>query len=83
MLAAHCSTWLTFEDNLQLVPQNVKDAVTGTRLWYDMPLQPTPAGVVVEVITRLHGRVHVLQEPSSFRASQRRGEKDRMTKIHG
>lgn len=57
---------LTFEDNLQLVPQNVKDAVTGARLRYDMSLQPTPAGVLVEIITRLHGLIHVLQEASGF-----------------
>ena len=57
---------LTFEDNLQLVPQNVKDAVTGARLRYDMSLQPTPAGVLVEIITRLHRLIHVLQKASGF-----------------
>lgn len=56
---------LTFEDNLQLVPQNVEDAVTGARLRDDMSLQPAPAGVLVEIITRLHRFIHVLQEPSS------------------
>ena len=60
------STRLTFEDNLQLVPQNVKDAVAGARLRDDVSLQPTPAGVLVEIITRLHGLIHVLQEPSGF-----------------
>lgn len=63
---------LTFEDNFQLVPQNVKNAVTGTRLWYDMPLQPTPTGILVEIITRLHRLIHVLQEPGSFKASRKK-----------
>lgn len=66
---------LTFEDNLQFVPQNVKDAVTGTGLWDDMALQPAPTGVLVEVFTGLCGLVHVLEEPSSFKVSERQKEK--------
>lgn len=58
---------LTFQDNLQLVSQNVKDTVTGAGLRDDMPLQPTPAGVLVKVITRLHRVIHILQEPGGFR----------------
>lgn len=71
---------LTFEDNLQLVPQNVKDTVTGARLRDDMSLQPTPAGVLVEILTRLHRFIHVLQEPGGFKVSQRQeGKRDRGT----
>lgn len=71
-LSTKDKTQLTFEDNLQLVPQNVKDAVAGTGLWDDMALQPTPAGVLVEIVTRLHRLIHVLQEPGSFKTSQRK-----------
>lgn len=68
---------LTFQDNLQLVPQNVEDAVTGAGLRDDVAFQPSPARVLVEIITRLHRRIHVLQEPSGFETqrggSQRSG----------
>lgn len=57
---------LTFEHNLQLVPEDVKDAVTRAGLGDDVALQPTPAGVLVEVIAGLHRRIHVLQEPRRF-----------------
>lgn len=74
---------LTFEDNLQLVPQNVKDAVAGTRLRYDMPFQPTPTGILVEIITRLHRVIDVLQEPSSCTERKARVvERDRSKDSH-
>lgn len=59
---------MTFEDNLQLVPQNVEDAVTGAGLRDDVPFQPPPTRVLVEVVTWLHRCVHVLQEPSGWEA---------------
>lgn len=59
-------TLLTFEDNLQLVPQNVKDAVAGARLRDNVSLQPTPASILVEIIAGLYRIIHVLQEPSSL-----------------
>lgn len=76
------STRLTFEDNLQPVPQNVKDAVAGARLRDDVSLQPTPAGVLVEIITRLHRLVHVLQEPSSFGITGTKRGKEREEDPH-
>lgn len=68
--AGHC---LTFQDNLQLVPQNVEDAVTGAGFRDDVAFQPSPACVLVEIITRLHRRIHVLQEPSGFETQKKRG----------
>lgn len=56
---------LTFEDDLQLVPKDVKDAVARVGLRDHVAPQPAPACVLVEVVTRLHGRVHVLEDPGS------------------
>lgn len=59
---------LTFEDNLQFVPQNIEDAVAGAGLWDDVPFQPPPTRVLVEIVTWLHRCVHVLQQSSRFEA---------------
>jgi hypothetical protein len=77
-----CLFELTFEDNLQLVPQNVKHTVTGAGLWDDMALQPTPAGVLVEVLTRLHRGIHVLQESRGFRETSEEQIKKESMKIN-
>lgn len=42
-----------------------------------MSFQPTPAGVLVEIITRLHRFIHVLQEASGFKVPQRQKGKER------
>lgn len=53
-----------------------------------MSLQPAPTGVLVEIVTGLHRLIHVLQEPSGFKVSQRRegmGEErqgDGVARIH-
>lgn len=41
-----------------------------------MSLQPTPAGILVEIITRLDRLIHVLQEPSGFKVSHRQEGKE-------
>ena len=56
---------LTFEDDLQLVPKDVEDAVARVGLRDHVAPQPAPACVLVEVVTRLHGWVHVLEDPGS------------------
>ena len=56
---------LTFEDDLQLIPEDVEDAVARVGLRDHVAPQPAPACVLVEVVTRLHGRVHVLEDPGS------------------
>lgn len=53
---------LTFEDDLQLVSQDVKGAVSGAGLWNDVLFEPASTGILVEVVTWIHGGVHVLDE---------------------
>lgn len=55
---------LTFEHNLKPVSEDVEDTVPGAGLGDDMTLQPAPTSILVEVLTRLHRRIHVLQETS-------------------
>lgn len=54
---------LTFEDDLQLVSEDVKDTVSGVGLGDHVAPQPASACVLVEVFTGLPGRVHVLEDP--------------------
>lgn len=54
---------LTFEDDLQLVPQDVKDTVPGVGLRDHVAPQPASARVLVEVVTWFLGQVHVLEDP--------------------
>lgn len=58
----------TFEDDLQLVPQDVKDAVSGAGLWDHMPVQPAPTGILVEILARVSCGVHVLDDSGSWAA---------------
>ena len=60
---------LTFEDDLQLVSKDVKDAVPGVGLGDHVMLQPASARVLVEVVTRFPGRVHVPEDPGSCSAA--------------
>jgi hypothetical protein len=56
----------TFEDNLQLVPKDVKDAVSGVGLWDHVVPQPASASVLVEVFTGVPRLVHVFEDSGSF-----------------
>lgn len=56
----------TFEDDLQLIPENVKDAVSGVGLGDHMMPQPASASILVEVVTGLLRFVHVLKDSGSF-----------------
>lgn len=56
----------TFEDDLQLISQDVKDTVSGAGLWDDVPVQPAPAGVLVEILAWVSCWVHVLDYSSSW-----------------
>lgn len=58
----------TFQDDLQLVSEDVKDAVSGAGLWDDVPVQPAPAGVLVEILARVSCGVHVLDYSGSWAA---------------
>lgn len=66
---------LTFEDDLQLIPKDVKDTVAGVGLGDHVALQPASARVLVEVVTGFPGWVHVLEDPG--RCSWRRAERGR------
>lgn len=71
MLLCICGP-LTFEDDLQLVPEDVEGAVSGGGLRDDVLLQPATTGVLVEVVTWFHTHVHVLQETRGCTETQRR-----------
>lgn len=58
----------TFEDDLQLVPQDVKDAVSGAGLWDHVPVQPAPTGILVEILAWVSCGVHVLDDSGSWAA---------------
>lgn len=50
----------TFQDDLQLVPQDVKDAVPGAGFGDHMAVQPAPTGILVEILAGVSCWVHVL-----------------------
>lgn len=53
----------TFEDDFQLVPENVEHTVAGAGLGDDVAPQPAATRVLVEVFAGLLRLVHVLQDP--------------------
>lgn len=56
----------TFEDDLHLIPKDVKDAVSGIGLRDHVVPQPASASILVEVFTRALRLVHVLEDSGSF-----------------
>ena len=66
VLASPVGRPLTFEDNLQVISQDVKGAVSGAGLGDDVFLQPAPAGILIEVLTRVHAGVHVLDKAGGW-----------------
>lgn len=56
----------TFEDDLQLIPKDVKDAVSGVGLRDHMVPQPASTSILVEVFTGVPRLVHVFEDSGSF-----------------